>query len=407
MRILVVTQFRRKVGGIETYLATIVPALNNSGHELGICYEFEGPQDREPLEFPGEILQWPIMNFGKTAVLAQITCWHPDLVFCHGFSDLEFESQLLKLAPGIFYAHNYHGTCVSGTKTRKFPTAAPCSRTFGLGCLFQYYPRRCGGLNPATMLKRYKGEGERLRLLRDYAAIVTNSEYLAREYRHHGLNARCLYLFTHDQQSDVLPSPPLESNAAKLLFVGRMDRLKGGQLLLEALPEIRARVGRDLQLTFIGDGPDRGAWQKKAEKMQTHSGIRIEFRGWLTKSHLAQQYADADLLVVPSLWPEPFGLVGIEAGFHGLPAVAFSVGGIPEWLHDSENGYLAQGDPPTPEELARASAQALDPKNHQRLRVGAKEAAQRWTVEKHYVDLNHLLQNTINGSEPPTLVPAH
>jgi hypothetical protein len=39
--------------------------------------------------------------------------------------------------------------------------------------------------------------------------------------------------------------------------------------------------------------------------------------------------------------------------------------------------------------------------------VGAKEAAQRWTVEKHYVDLNHLLQNTINGSEPPTLVPAH
>ena len=62
----------------------------------------------------------------------------------------------------------------------------------------------------------------------------------------------------------------------------------------------------------------------------------------------------ADLLVVPSLWPEPFGLVGLEAARHRLPVAAFAVGGIPDWLRPGVNGYLAPGDPPTPGGLADA-----------------------------------------------------
>ena len=58
--------------------------------------------------------------------------------------------------------------------------------------------------------------------------------------------------------------------------------------------------------------------------------------------------ASADLLVVPSLWPEPFGLVGLEGARSRLPAAAFAVGGIPDWLRSGVNGYLAPGDPPTP-----------------------------------------------------------
>ena len=54
-----------------------------------------------------------------------------------------------------------------------------------------------------------------------------------------------------------------------------------------------------------------------------------------------------DLLVVPSVWPEPFGLVGPEAAHHGVPSAAFAVGGIPEWLVDGVSGHLAAGDRPT------------------------------------------------------------
>lgn len=47
-------------------------------------------------------------------------------------------------------------------------------------------------------------------------------------------------------------------------------------------------------------------------------------------------------MVVPSIWPEPFGLIGIEAMYFGKPVVAFDVGGISEWLKDRENGFLVK-----------------------------------------------------------------
>src|SRR5258708_3730608 len=194
MRVIVLTQFRRKVGGTETYLETVLPALQQRGHEIGICYQAEGPLDRDPFELPKEIYQWPMIDIGETACMLQTMCWRPAVVFCNGVSNLKIESQLLKMAPGVFYAHNYQCSCISGAKMRSFPTPTPCSRTFGPGCLVQYYPRRCGGLNPVTMVKRYRQQLTRLRMLRGYPAIATNSEHLAEGYRRHGLNARSVHL---------------------------------------------------------------------------------------------------------------------------------------------------------------------------------------------------------------------
>lgn len=397
MRILFLTYFRRKVGGTESYLQAMVPAYLERGHDIAVCYTDEGPLTRQAFDFPERVQQWRLDNLGSDGAFERIKTWRPDLIFCHGTTDLKFEADVLGLAPGVFFAHNYYGTCISGLKTHAFPTPRTCSRLFGPGCLAQYFPRRCGGLSPITMVKLYAKQSHRLRLLRNYAAIATNSEYLADEYRRHGLPARCLYLFAENQIPDRQGTAP-GNNARRLLFVGRMDRLKGGLVLLNALSEIRSLTGCDLQLVFIGDGPERQSWEEHGVRIQgAKRGIHIEFKGWLEKSQLALEYAGADLLLVPSLWPEPFGLVGIEAGLYGLPAVAFPVGGIPEWLHDNENGYLALGDVPTATGLAQAAARALDPKNHQNLRMGAKKLSHRWTIEKHCADLDLLFESTVRG----------
>ena len=64
---------------------------------------------------------------------------------------------------------------------------------------------------------------------------------------------------------------------------------------------------------------------------------------WLTAAATAEALDQTDLLLVPSLWPEPFGLVGVEAARRGVPAVAFAVGGIPEWLIDGAHRHPGAG----------------------------------------------------------------
>ena len=56
------------------------------------------------------------------------------------------------------------------------------------------------------------------------------------------------------------------------------------------------------------------------------ASLRAEFTGWVRPSRRTDLMRGADLLAVPSVWPEPFGLVGVEAGCVGLPAAAFDVG---------------------------------------------------------------------------------
>jgi glycosyltransferase involved in cell wall biosynthesis len=100
----------------------------------------------------------------------------------------------------------------------------------------------------------------------------------------------------------------------------------------------------------------------------------------------------ADVLAVPSVWPEPFGLVGLEAGCVGLPAVAFAVGGITDWLRPGESGELASGRPPTVVGLTRALVGALgDPVHLTRLRRGAWCVAQQFSPTRHLKELERVL----------------
>ncbi|HLY99236.1 MAG TPA: glycosyltransferase family 4 protein [Candidatus Angelobacter sp.] len=392
------TYFRRRVGGTESYLQAMVPAYLERGHDIAVCYTDEGPLNRQPFDFPDKVPQWRLEDFGTAGALQRIRDWSPELIFCHGTTDMKFEAEVLKLAPGIFFAHNYV-TCISGHKTRKFPEPAPCTRLFGPACLLQYFPRRCGGRSPITMAKLYREQAQRLKLMRSYAVIATNSSYLSEEYNRHGFATyRLPYPVFGDSKQRPRVIRPDAPRYWRLLFVGRMDRLKGGEVLLDALPAIRAGADRDIELVFVGDGPDRKRWQHKAERLQASvPNLRIEFKGWLEKANVGKAYAESDLLIVPSLWPEPCGVVGVEAGLYGVPTVAFRVGGIPDWLHAGENGFLAHGDPPTAAGLAEAVVRALDPKIHPDLCQGARTLAQSWTLQWHCDEFDLLVEKVIKG----------
>jgi glycosyltransferase involved in cell wall biosynthesis len=167
--------------------------------------------------------------------------------------------------------------------------------------------------------------------------------------------------------------------------------------MLDALPLVAASLKRPLALTFVGDGSDRMRWEQKARWTQAaNTDLNIEFTGWLDSSQLEQLMLSSDLLVVPSTWPEPFGLVGVEAGSHGLPAAAFAVGGIPEWLSDGVNGRLAPGDPPSAAGLARAIVECVrDPAELARLGAGARKLASRFDLNEHIDALQMIFEKVI------------
>jgi glycosyltransferase involved in cell wall biosynthesis len=253
------------------------------------------------------------------------------------------------------------------------------------------------------MIKLYRLQARRLALLRRYAAIVTHSDHMLREYLKHGLPAHRAYNFQYYVAAAGEQHPPAMEAAvphhddvaagrrlaAKLIYSGRMERLKGGRVLIEALPEIAARLRRPVSMTFAGAGSDRAVWERDAARIRRrHPEIAIEFLGWIPPGDLQAILDACDLLIVPSLWPEPFGLIGPEAGLRCLPSAAFAVGGIRDWLIDGVNGYLAPGNPPTAHGLAEAVARCLhDPAVHARLRRGAVEVARRFNLTSHITAL--------------------
>lgn len=363
MRILLANWTRRRVGGAETYLGRVMPLLAARRHSLALAFEVDEPAERTPIVLPDGCI--PLALTGDGA-FERIRAWNPDVSYVHGLLNPDLERRLLDVAPAVLFAHAYYGTCISGHKTHRLPFVQPCDRVFGGACLALFYPRRCGGLNPRTMAHDYARQRARNDLLSRYGAVMTHSEHMSREFTRHGA-AGGRVVHAPDLQSDtetvVTPPRALGSRRADepwhLVFVGRMDQLKGGDYLLDALPRTQAAVG-PLRVTFAGEGPARADWQRRASAIvAANPAIAVHFAGWLQRPEIVRLFDTADVLVVPSLWPEPYGLVGPEAGRRGVPSVAFDTGGVSEWLTDGVNGCLAPGKRPTPAGLADALIRCL------------------------------------------------
>lgn len=394
MRVAVANWHRRVVGGAESYIRGVVTALEAAGVELAMLCEREDAADREKIELTAGAPTWCVSDIGEQAALAAISAWRPDLVYVHLIESTTLEARLLEVAPGVLFAHSYHGMCISGEKTFKLPDVRPCALPFGWKCLLHFYPNRCGGLSPITMWQDYLKQSERHSMLPKYSAIATASDYLRRELIANGVEPERVHkvpmpLSVTFAEPGNQPIASRSDETKRLLFIGRMGRLKGTEILLAALPAVAAALNTQINLTFIGDGPGRAGYEERAHRVEAQdSRISIQMAGWKKPQEIRAALTEADLLVVPSVWPETFGLVGPEAGRSGIPAAALNVGGISEWLIDGVNGELAPGNPPTAQGLADAIVRCLrDPAVYQRLRAGALEVSQRFDTGLHVESL--------------------
>jgi glycosyltransferase involved in cell wall biosynthesis len=137
-------------------------------------------------------------------------------------------------------------------------------------------------------------------------------------------------------------------------------------------------------LVIIGDGPFLSELKSQAHRLGILS--EVSFPGWLSPNELKSYYRRCSMVVVPSTWPEPFGMVGIEAMSYGKPVLAFDVGGISEWLKHEETGFLVK--PKDAIGLAKRIAFLLERPELAR-KIGAKG---RETVKSRFVPDAHVDQ---------------
>lgn len=162
----------------------------------------------------------------------------------------------------------------------------------------------------------------------------------------------------------------------RLLYAGRLDPRKGVDDAVAALAELPAQA----TLTVVGDGDSA-----EIERVQAHAadlGVadRVLLVGMRSREELIRYYEQADVVVFPVRWREPWGLVPLEAMAIGRPVVATADGGPGEYLIDGQNCLAVPAEAPS--EIARAVNRLTDEALRARLRKGGESTAAEHTERR-------------------------
>jgi glycogen(starch) synthase len=160
----------------------------------------------------------------------------------------------------------------------------------------------------------------------------------------------------------------------RLLYVGRLDARKGVADAVAALRELPAEA----TLQIAGDGDPRERRQLALKIQELDLADRVTLLGMRSHAELPELYDEADAVLFPVRWAEPWGIVPLEAMAFGRPVLATGLGGSGEYLRDGENCVLVAPEDPAAVAAGVRRLQA-DPALRERLREGGITTAQTHT----------------------------
>jgi glycosyltransferase involved in cell wall biosynthesis len=355
-------------GGVAAHVAASAAALTQSGTRVAVVsakVESQEIPDGVMLYHSPELFnrKAPVeVRFGEA-----LTC-DPTVVHLHQLDDPHVVDFLRRRVPVVISAHGYLA-CTSGY--HYFAPGQECLRAHGPGCI-PNLPRCAHTRDPRTLPNAYRRADRALAALQRADLAISYSSAVDWHLAINGLARRRVVPY--------FPTVAAKTGSGhegrrRVVFAGRIVTTKGVKTLVEAAREVHA------EFRICGDGWQLQAMRRLASRKRVED--RVSFKGWLDPDGLAQEFADASVVAVPSLWPEPFGIVGIEAFAAGRPVVASATGGIGDWLEDGVSGLLvAPGDAGA---LAAALSALLDDPQRQQLMGAAGKAmvAARFSAEHH------------------------
>ncbi len=207
---------------------------------------------------------------------------------------------------------------------------------------------------------------------------LLNSRYTSAALAAGGFEPARSVVISPGVQGRFLHSAPAEPWGWRLLYVGRVHRDKGVDIAVAGLADLPAVA----TLTIAGAGDDR--YQAELRRQAALLGVqdRVLFAGPATPEMLPSLYAQADVVLFPIRWEEPWGLVPLEAMGMGRPVVATARGGAVSYLRDEVNALLIPSE--DPQALAAAVVRlAGDEPLRARLRGGGARTADEHSASRY------------------------
>ena len=336
MRILFVHEKFGAFGGAEANVLVTATALKERGHTVGILHGLRtGKSNAAWLNTFQEC--FPIDNESPSAIgLAALDRFQPDVIYVHKMSDLGVLEQLIDSdTPIIRMVHDHDLYCMRSYKYNYF-TRHICERALSAHCIVPcgaFVARDRDGAFPLKWVS-YTAKLRELELNRKFHRLIVATQFMKDELLRNRFDSKQIEIHPPVPPSGDSSWGSSFSDRNYIIYAGQITRGKGVDVLLESL----ARVRTPFQCFIFGDGNHR----ESCEKLSHQLGLadRVFFKGFVSADEIAIFYREASVVAVSSVWPEPFGAVGLEAMRFGLPVVAFDAGGIREWLTNGHNGFL-------------------------------------------------------------------
>ena len=374
MRVLHVDGLLTLEGGVGQYIASLAALLDRAGHDNLTLRCIGGRVDGGYLS---DYALTPSIDVAEQ-LQAAVRDARPDVVLLHHVDNGQVIEVLADQVPTVAYVHGFPAVCPGLAKFYRRNDAV-CERAFGWGCFAAHYLYRCSAArNPRTVLRLMAATRHLQAALRKVQRLMVGSEYMRALLIQNGFEAQNITVLAPHflEEAPGQWTPPVDP--CQILFAGRIEVEKGLSHLLQAL----IHLPDCFHLVVAGEGTLRPA----SEALVSRLGLanRVSFLGWCEQRVVKRLYPESAVIALPSICPEPFGKVGIEAMAQGRPVVAFDVGGISDWLHHGETGLLVHsGDT---QALARALERILiDPRNAEAMGRRARQY-----VETAYDSERHL-----------------
>ena len=381
MKILHINNIAAFMGGVERILHDIAFSLSASD-EQGLLFLRGGSTHAfdHPFAWKGMSLTEALEDF------------QPDLAIVHKVDDADFVARVCRAVPTLVFVHDHDLTCPRRHKYTPGSDRA-CERAAGIGCVsnlcfVEKAPQE--KLVPVVLFDGIRRQRRQFRAALNARGFIVASEAMRRELVNNGVASARVNIIAPIPRSADEPAQVALAGRREILFVGQVIRGKGVDLLIRAFGE----PPNDTRLTVVGDGNHL----RECRALAGHLGLldRITFTGWVDHEALNEHYDRARLLAVPSRWPEPFGMVGIEAMSRGKPVVAFDSGGISDWLADGLTGLLAESG--NTADLAQKMHSLLDDEAscHAMGREAMRVVARNFSHRRFIAQLKQLARNTIH-----------